>query len=62
MRRIYAELYALNNELIGEYTKRSTNHLVRPQFPRAGLVWCRAVACIVAGIACDGFLCVRARA
>ncbi len=29
MKRIYAELYALNNELIGEYTKRSTNHIVR---------------------------------
>ena len=29
MRRTYAELFALNNELIGEYTKRSNNHQVR---------------------------------
>ena len=33
MRRIYSELYALNNELIGEYTKRSTNHVVRARDP-----------------------------
>jgi hypothetical protein len=32
MRRIYSELYALNNELIGEYTKRSTNHVVSGRF------------------------------
>jgi hypothetical protein len=29
MRRAYAELFSLNNELIGEYTKRSNNHQVR---------------------------------
>lgn len=26
MKRMYSELYTLNNELIGEYTKRSNNH------------------------------------
>jgi hypothetical protein len=29
MRRVYTDLAALNNELIGEYVKRSTNHQVR---------------------------------
>ena len=27
MKRIYSDLFTLNNELIGEYTKRSTNHI-----------------------------------
>lgn len=26
MRSLYAELFAINNELIGEYTKRARNH------------------------------------
>ena len=26
MRRYYSELFTLNNQLLGEYTKRSTNH------------------------------------
>ena len=26
MRRAYADLYSLNTELVGEYTKRATNH------------------------------------
>ena len=26
MRRYYSELFTLNNQLMGEYTKRSTNH------------------------------------
>ena len=26
MRRAYSDLYTLNSELVGEYTKRSTNH------------------------------------
>jgi Bardet-Biedl syndrome 2 protein len=26
MRKMYTELFTLNNELIGEYTKRSNNH------------------------------------
>ena len=28
MRKMYTELFTLNNELIGEYTKRSNNHQV----------------------------------
>ena len=26
MKRLYSDLFTLNNELIGEYTKRSNNH------------------------------------
>jgi Bardet-Biedl syndrome 2 protein len=26
MKRLYSDLFSLNNELIGEYTKRSNNH------------------------------------